>query len=610
MAYTITSGTGSNVAFGTNPTPAYPSTGMGSGRLAILHTGLKNDGSGSLTPPGGWTLQGNNVANGNDKSAIYSKILDGTETPGGTITVTSTGSQGRRAARIYVINTDGSGWNFSSATDEQSSLTTTISDNNVTTGGSNRLAMNFIYYGTRQTGGQEDFAGETGGSWIATSFYDGGANPTLSLQTSELSSAGTIGGGSDTSITSSAWVTHGLSIWRNTSVLPDLTVSDITWDPPTIAVGKPTTFSAEITNTGSGASPDNVQHGVKFEVSGTPVAFSTTHMESIAGSNGTAVVFADNAWTPSASGNPNVVATVDYSGLITESNDANNTRSEAITIVDLPNLVVTDITYTPASPVVGDSVSLTAVVGNTGLGASPGSTPHVVHFEISGTQVAVSTNHTSSIAASGSANITADATWIPGSSGTFSMNATVNPGATILETTTSDNTFSESISIASAGAGTITKFAGRGPNANGEIWPLLGDYDEFFLTQGEGDERYLQAVPTEYLTQDEGDSRYLQSVPSEYITQTEADAQGMPAIEAGGTGATTVPVREVNANFTLLAASSGAYYWQSYFNTSASTVTASKPTGYLDTVGSVAITTNTSALFIKRAGVSQFRRWS
>ena len=610
MAYTISTGVGSNVIGNTNPTPAYPSTGLGAGKLAFLHVGVKNDTGGTLTPPTGWTQRGNEATGGAFRTKLYSRELDGNEVPGGTIIVTSTGSTGARIAWITIVDTaGGSGWNFEDIDEQTSSLTTTISDNNVTTGGSNRLAMNFIGYSNRQTGGQEDFVGETGGSWISSSYFESGSSPTLSLQSAELATAGTIGGGSDTSISSAAWTIHGLSVWRNVSALADLTVTDITWDTSVIAVGKPTVFSAVIANTGSGATPQGVTHGVKFEVAGAAVAFSTTYTDSIPATTGTATVFADGPWVPSASGTPNVVATVDYSDLIAESNNSNNTRTEAITIIDLPDLTVTDITYTPASPVVGDSVSLTAAVHNGGLGASPAATAHVVNFDIGGSQVAVSTNHTSSIAASGSANITADAPWSPGSSGTFSVNATVNPGATIIETSTDNNLYSENITIAAAGAGTITTFAGRGPNASGEIWPLLGDYNEFFLTEGEGDERYLQTVPAEYLTQDEGDARYLQSVPSEYITQAEADAQGMPAIEAGGVSAVTIPVREVNANFTLLTPSIPANYWQSYFNISATAVTASPPVGYT-MQGLTSIAANTSALFVKRAGLSQFRRWS
>ena len=156
----------------------------------------------------------------------------------------------------------------------------------------------------------------------------------------------------------------------------------------------------------------------------------------------------------------------------------------------------------------------------------------------------------------------------------------------------------------------FTIFNGRGPGVDGNITPLIDDYQSFFLTEDDGNERYLQAIPGEYLTQDGGDIRYIQSIPPGYITQAEADAQGMPTIEAGGTSATDSPMREVDSNFTLLSVSSPSLAMQTYFNIGSAAVTASKPVGYLATLGSTSIAVNTSAVFIKRAGVAQFLRWS
>ncbi|SRR6266498_5299845 len=614
MSYTVTYGTGSNVAAGTNPTPTYPASGMGAGKLAILVCSCQNGSTNDYLDPraadASWTQQDSYIYIGAELHTltVFSRELTGSETAGGTFTVPSSGSLGRRACLIFVIDTaGGTGWNFESKNPQtQATATTTITDRAVTTGGSARLAVNIISYPTRQTGGQEDFAGETGGSWVASGYYESGSAPTLSVQVAEIATAGTIDGGTDTSITSSPWLIFGFSVWRNATALPDLTVTDIAWDVAP-AVGKPVILSAVITNAGTASSPNGVIHGVKFEVSGVAVAFSTSRTTSIAAS-GIATVYADSAWIPSASGTPNVVATVDYSALIAEANEANNTRTEAVTIIDLPNLAVTDITYTPAVPVIGDNVVFSAVVNNGGLGATPGSTVHKVNFTVSGVPVATSTSRTTSIAAAANATVVADAAWIPGSAGTFSVVATVDPDNIIAETNDGNNTYSENITIGTPSTASITKFAGRGPNAAGEIWPLLGDYDPFFLTQGEGDARYLQSVPVTYLTQSQSDVRYLQTVPAEYLTQTEADAQGMPAIEAGGV-ASNLEMREVNANFTLLAASSPRYYWQSYRNIGPSSVTVSAPAGYT-TDGDNIIAAGTSALFVKRAGSPQFIRWN
>lgn len=611
MAYTITTGVGSNVAAGTNPTPAYPASGLAAGKLAALQLFIKNDASGTLTPPAGWTQRGSTATVGSDSQSVWTRELDGSETPGGTITVTSTGTGGRRAALIIVIDTaGGTGWNFENIDSENSGATpvTTVSDNSVTTSGNNRLAVNFIGYSNRQTGGQENLVGETGGSWVASAYYDGGSNPTLSVETAELSSAGTINGGSDTTINSSVWIIHGMSIWRNASALPDLTVTDISWNSTSPAVGRPLTFSAEVTNAGSAATPSGVIHGVKFEVNSNTVAFATSWMTSILPSSAATIV-ADGTWTPTTSASSaTVVATVDYAGLISESTEANNTRTETIAIIDLPNFQVTDISWSPASPVLGDSVIFSAAVKNAGLASFSSGTVIPVNFDVSGSQVATANSYVGGIASSSTATITADSAWIPSVSGTFGVVATVNPAGTLDESNLTDNSFSENITINVSSSAIVTKFAGRGPGSDGNITPILSDYDAFFLTQGEGDDRYLQTVPAEYLTESEGDARYLQAVPIEYVTQAEADAQGMPAIEAGAVGSNT-PVRLVNANFTLLAPSQPANYWQSYYNVASGAVVASAPAGYT-LVGSNSIAADSAALFVKLAGVSQFRRWS
>lgn len=157
----------------------------------------------------------------------------------------------------------------------------------------------------------------------------------------------------------------------------------------------------------------------------------------------------------------------------------------------------------------------------------------------------------------------------------------------------------------------IKLFAGRGPDANGNITPLIADYDSFFLTQTEGDGRYLQTVPAEYLTQTEGDARYIQSVPSEYITQTEANDQGMPALESvaySGGGTPSDPVTHGTGNITLRTPSSPKDFWQARCNTGTSEITVSPPTNYTIS-GSAIIIAGGVALFVKIAGASQFLRW-
>lgn len=206
----VNAGTGSNTAFGTSPTPSYPATPK-TGNLALLFTYVKGDSGGTLTPPADWT-QLNTGAIGTDNAKVFYKRLIGTET--GTITVTTGGTAGRRAAWILQFTGDGGSWFFEDSDVATAAASTTINDNDVTTTTRDRLAINLIGYSTRQTV-QEDYAGETGGTWVPSAFYDGGNNPTLSCETALMAAAGTVGGGSDTTITSSAVIVFGFAIFAS-----------------------------------------------------------------------------------------------------------------------------------------------------------------------------------------------------------------------------------------------------------------------------------------------------------------------------------------------------------------------------------------------------------
>lgn len=213
-------GTGVNVSFSSAAVaPTFPST-VASGDLAILTAWIKNDADASADQPTGWLplfTGSSNIDNGADAMAVYYKICDGTEDGTSvTVPITEPTPSGRRAAWINTFGGDSSVWHFeSSAIEIASTLATTITDRDVTTLGPNRLAVNLIGYSNRQTGGQEAFTGETGSTWVASAYYEGGNNPTLSIQTATMTSSGTVGGGSDATITSSIWTILGFAIYAD-----------------------------------------------------------------------------------------------------------------------------------------------------------------------------------------------------------------------------------------------------------------------------------------------------------------------------------------------------------------------------------------------------------
>lgn len=94
------------------------------------------------------------------------------------------------------------------------------------------------------------------------------------------------------------------------------------------------------------------------------------------------------------------------------------------TICLLSDLQITEMSCNPASPKVGDKVTFTATVKNTGHAASPSGVIHGVQFFVGGTQVDGITSYTSSIPVEGTALITG--TWSSATEGTHNIIAKID----------------------------------------------------------------------------------------------------------------------------------------------------------------------------------------
>jgi subtilase family serine protease len=93
-------------------------------------------------------------------------------------------------------------------------------------------------------------------------------------------------------------------------------------------------------------------------------------------------------WT-AASGEHNISVVVDAGNVIVESNETNNNASKTITVEKKPDLCPTDISFSPASPTKGDSVTITAVISNSGCTAAEEFT---VSFFVDGALIGNTTN--------------------------------------------------------------------------------------------------------------------------------------------------------------------------------------------------------------------------
>ncbi|MCE5338901.1 MAG: glycosyl hydrolase, partial [Methanomicrobiaceae archaeon] len=255
---------------------------------------------------------------------------------------------------------------------------------------------------------------------------------------------------------------------------PDLVVTDISWDPASPAPGSAVTLRATIKNQGDVPTPAGVRHGVLFtfdDGAAGPGVWSDTHTASIA--PGAWVTLTANGGSTGATwkaieGTHTVKANVDDVNRIAESDEANNVKSEQITVSKAvstpaptpttpapsgkPDLVVTDISWDPASPAPGSAVTLRATIKNQGDAPTPAGVKHGVLFTFDDGAAGPgvwSDTHTAAIAAGASVTLTASggsagATW-KAIEGTHTVKANVDDVNRIAESDENNNVMSKEI---------------------------------------------------------------------------------------------------------------------------------------------------------------------
>ncbi len=124
----------------------------------------------------------------------------------------------------------------------------------------------------------------------------------------------------------------------------------------------------------------------------------------------------------------------------------------------LPDLVITNISISPASPLSGQAVTFTATVKNQGTAATPSGVSIGVNFFIDGQPKSTSDNNIISLAQGASVNLTANLgpgggsgspTWTA-SAGSHTVLAQVDPLGRITESSKSNNSLSNTITITAA----------------------------------------------------------------------------------------------------------------------------------------------------------------
>jgi hypothetical protein len=122
----------------------------------------------------------------------------------------------------------------------------------------------------------------------------------------------------------------------------------------------------------------------------------------------------------------------------------------------LPDMTVTALTLSTTTPAVGQAITFSAVVNNVGTGATPAGVVTGVSFTAPSTpggtanQVAYADQYSTSIASGSSVTLASDSgqSWTPTAAGTYIITAIVNNTNRYTEASTTNNSFSISVTVA------------------------------------------------------------------------------------------------------------------------------------------------------------------
>ncbi len=142
-------------------------------------------------------------------------------------------------------------------------------------------------------------------------------------------------------------------------LIPDLIIGAITWSPASPSIGETVTFSVPVRNQGNGRAGTS---RVYFYVDGSPRGDRL--ISSIDGESTSTQTFSWEA----VSGTHTIKAVADKDDQVMETDENNNEQSVIFSWVSFADLIIEDITWLPASPAIGETVTSTISIKNQGSG--------------------------------------------------------------------------------------------------------------------------------------------------------------------------------------------------------------------------------------------------
>ncbi|WP_337101786.1 CARDB domain-containing protein [Paenibacillus sp. YIM B09110] len=290
---------------------------------------------------------------------------------------------------------------------------------------------------------------------------------------------------------------------------PDLIVTNMSWTPSSPIETNAITLSATVKNNGNtGSAATTVNFYLGNELAGTAPVGALT-----AGSSAT-VSF--NAGAKTAATYP-VSAKVDENNAVIEQNESNNGYSNPTALVVAPvasSDLIGTVSWTPGTPVAGNSVAFSVNLKNQGNIASAGGA-HAITLALKNaagsTLQTFSGSYNGSLAAGASVNVSLPGSWTA-TSGTYAAALTIAADANELSVKQANNSSTSNLSVYSARGASMpytrydTDDASRGggaalqsaptfdqaltaSEASGQKYvslPSNGSYAEWTVRQGEG----------------------------------------------------------------------------------------------------------------------------
>ncbi len=142
-------------------------------------------------------------------------------------------------------------------------------------------------------------------------------------------------------------------------LVPDFVIQGITWSPVEPAVGETITFTVTIKNQGSARA-----NSFRFNFYIGSLSSGSQNVQTVDMGSQVAETF---TWVAQA-GAQTIKVIIDPSNNVPETNEDNNEKTVNFAGASLPDLVIEGITWSPADPVVGETVTFMVIIKNRGSG--------------------------------------------------------------------------------------------------------------------------------------------------------------------------------------------------------------------------------------------------